>query len=297
MQLIKSDSFFEARYKDKVLLQVDSSVEEEETIERLLKVEHTDELTEIVIHVNMLKEGWDVTNLYTIVPLRAANARTLIEQSIGRGLRLPYGKRTGVTALDRLNIVAHDRFQEIVDEAKKPDWAIRLQQVILSNDQIQQKTVTVVSQPQLASKLGLQSESAGPSASLFAFKCRGIFGRTLRSYMTLLSRAGSRSFEVAPTPQRLTRNPWISEFRRLTKAICPSVGSPAASMRLRSFSLMPSRNSRSFPKENRSSGSSQPVASFSSFIAAAQRTWNTSRISSRRRSARFICWSQRQPIS
>jgi hypothetical protein len=28
-------------------------------------------------------------------------------------LRLPYGKRTGVTAVDRLNIVAHDRFQEI----------------------------------------------------------------------------------------------------------------------------------------------------------------------------------------
>jgi type III restriction enzyme len=98
MQLIKSDSFFEGRYKDKVI-QVDSSktgAEEEEMIGRLLKVEHTDEPTEIVIHVNMLKEGWDVTNLYTIVPLRAANARILIEQSIGRGLRLPYGKRTGV---------------------------------------------------------------------------------------------------------------------------------------------------------------------------------------------------------
>ena len=163
MQLIKSSSFFEGRYADKVI-QVDSSVKEEETIERLLKVEQTDEPTEIVIHVNMLKEGWDVTNLYTIVPLRAANARTLIEQSIGRGLRLPYGKRTGVTAVDRLNIVAHDRFQEIVDEAKKPDSAIRLQQVILSNDQLQQKTVTVVSQPQLASKLGLQSDGATPSA-------------------------------------------------------------------------------------------------------------------------------------
>ena len=120
MQLIKSSTFFEGRYAEKVI-QVDSSVKEEETIERLLKVEHTDEPTEIVIHVNMLKEGWDVTNLYTIVPLRAANARTLIEQSIGRGLRLPYGKRTGVTAVDRLNIVAHDRFQEIVDEAKKPE--------------------------------------------------------------------------------------------------------------------------------------------------------------------------------
>ena len=120
MELIKSRAFFEGRYADKVI-QVDSSVREEETIERLLKVEHSEQPTEIVIHVNMLKEGWDVTNLYTIVPLRAANARTLIEQSIGRGLRLPYGKRTGVIAVDRPNIVAHDRFQEIVDEAKRPE--------------------------------------------------------------------------------------------------------------------------------------------------------------------------------
>src|SRR5271165_6323907 len=174
MQLIKSSSFFEGRYTNKVI-QVDSSVKEEETIERLLKVEQTDEPTEIVIHVNMLKEGWDVTNLYTIVPLRAANARTLIEQSIGRGLRLPYGKRTGVTAVDRLNIVAHDRFQEIVDEAKKPDSAIRLQQVILSNDQLQQKTVTVVSQPQLASKLGLQSDGTTPSAARGFHEAQPVF--------------------------------------------------------------------------------------------------------------------------
>lgn len=164
MKLIKSKEFFEGRYAEKVI-QVDSSVREEETIERLLKVEHTEEPTEIVIHVNMLKEGWDVTNLYTIVPLRAANARTLIEQSIGRGLRLPYGKRTGVIAVDRLNIVAHDRFQEIVDEAKKPDSAIRLQQVIMPNEQLQQKTVTIVSQPQLAAKLGLQLDTVmGTSA-------------------------------------------------------------------------------------------------------------------------------------
>ena len=86
-------------------------------VQKLLAVESPEEPTEIVIHVNMLKEGWDVTNLYTIVPLRAANARTLIEQSIGRGLRLPYGRRTGVSTVDRLNIIAHDRFQEIVDEA------------------------------------------------------------------------------------------------------------------------------------------------------------------------------------
>ena len=159
LQLIQSDAFFEGRYRDKVI-QVDSSrtgKDEEEMIERLLKVEAASEPTEIVIHVNMLKEGWDVTNLYTIVPLRAANARILIEQSIGRGLRLPYGKRTGVMAVDRLNIVAHDKFQEIIDEANRPDSAIRLQAVVLDSDELGQKTVTVVSQSKLATKLGTQA--------------------------------------------------------------------------------------------------------------------------------------------
>ena len=166
--LIQSESFFEGRYQGRVI-QVDSSrtgAEEDEMVARLLKVEHSDEPTEIVIHVNMLKEGWDVTNLYTIVPLRAANARILIEQSIGRGLRLPYGKRTGVTAVDRLNIVAHDKFQEIIDEASRPDSPIRLQQVILNPDQLQSRTVTVVSQSQLAAKLGLQPQQASASTQI-----------------------------------------------------------------------------------------------------------------------------------
>lgn len=143
--LIESAAFYEGRYQGKVI-QVDSSrtgAEEEEMITRLLAVESVDEPTEIVIHVNMLKEGWDVTNLYTIVPLRAANARTLIEQSIGRGLRLPYGKRTGIAAVDRLNIVAHDKFQEIIDEANRGDSPIRLKQIILEAPSADDKKVSV----------------------------------------------------------------------------------------------------------------------------------------------------------
>jgi type III restriction enzyme len=166
LELIQSEAFFEGRYKDRVI-QVDSSktgAEEEAMIERLLKVEDAAEPTEIVIHVNMLKEGWDVTNLYTIVPLRAANARTLIEQSIGRGLRLPYGKRTGVTAVDRLNIVAHDRFQEIVDAANSPDSIIRVQAVELDPHEIGRRTVTVVSQSRLATQLGIQPDGASGAA-------------------------------------------------------------------------------------------------------------------------------------
>ncbi|KUZ35302.1 MULTISPECIES: DEAD/DEAH box helicase [Burkholderia cepacia complex] len=157
LALLESNAFYEGRYQGKVI-QVDSSrtgAEEEEMITRLLAVESVDEPTEIVIHVNMLKEGWDVTNLYTIVPLRAANARTLIEQSIGRGLRLPYGKRTGVASVDRLNIVAHDKFQEIVDEANRSDSPIRLKQVILDAPSADDKKVSVQVESGAAARLGL----------------------------------------------------------------------------------------------------------------------------------------------
>jgi len=157
LTLLESDAFHGGRYRDKVI-QVDSSrtgAEEEEMITRLLAVESVDEPTEIVIHVNMLKEGWDVTNLYTIVPLRAANARTLIEQSIGRGLRLPYGKRTGVAAVDRLNIVAHDKFQEIIDEANRSDSPIRLKQVILDAPSDDDKKVSVQVGSGVMTRLGL----------------------------------------------------------------------------------------------------------------------------------------------
>ncbi|MGE4531639.1 MAG: DEAD/DEAH box helicase family protein [Acidithiobacillus sp.] len=159
--LMESDAFYMGRYAGKVI-QVDSSrtgAEEEVMITRLLAVESVDEPTEIVIHVNMLKEGWDVTNLYTIVPLRAANARTLIEQSIGRGLRLPYGKRTGVAAVDRLNIVAHDKFQEIIDEANRGDSPIRLKQVILDAPSADDKKVSVQVGSGTLSRLGLTNDT------------------------------------------------------------------------------------------------------------------------------------------
>lgn len=162
LSLLESDNFYNGRYQGKVI-QVDSSKsgkDEEEMIERLLAVESVDEQTEIVIHVNMLKEGWDVTNLYTIVPLRAANARTLIEQSIGRGLRLPYGKRTGVEVVDRLNIIAHDRFQEIIDEANKGDSVLKLKQVILDAPSEDDKKVSVQVYSGVETKLGLVEMSS-----------------------------------------------------------------------------------------------------------------------------------------
>ncbi len=133
---IENDSFFEGAYKGKVITvhSNQSGEESEETTQRLLAVEH-DKDTEIVIHVNKLKEGWDVTNLYTIVPLRASASEILTEQTIGRGLRLPYGKRTKVEAVDRLTIIAHDRFQDIIDQANDEESIIKKTLFIGSDDE------------------------------------------------------------------------------------------------------------------------------------------------------------------
>ncbi len=42
-----------------------------------------------------------------------------------RGHKRVYGRRTGILAVNRLTIVAHDRFQEIIDDANRPDSIIR----------------------------------------------------------------------------------------------------------------------------------------------------------------------------
>lgn len=127
MDYIKSTEFFGGYYQDKVI-EINSSqrgAEKDENITQLLSLEKPDNKIEIVIHVNMLKEGWDVTNLYTIVPLRASASETLTEQTIGRGLRLPYGQRTGHEAVDRLSIVSHDRYEAIVNLANDPNSLVR----------------------------------------------------------------------------------------------------------------------------------------------------------------------------
>jgi type III restriction enzyme len=131
-EMIESERFFEGRYKGKVM-EIHSNQrgeEKEENIQRLLDLEKPENPIEIVVHVNMLKEGWDVTNLYTIIPLRAANSQILTEQTIGRGLRLPYGVRTGVEKVDKLTIIAHDRFQSIIDAANDPNSIIRQENII-----------------------------------------------------------------------------------------------------------------------------------------------------------------------
>lgn len=117
---IDSDSFFGGRYAGKVI-EIDSSTsgaETDENIQKLLTIEKNTNPIEIVLHVYKLKEGWDVNNLFTIIPLNAAKSDILALQTIGRGLRLPFGEITGIEELDTLDIVAHDHYREIIDDIK-----------------------------------------------------------------------------------------------------------------------------------------------------------------------------------
>ncbi|MFA7100560.1 MAG: DEAD/DEAH box helicase family protein [Bacilli bacterium] len=145
LDYVKSDAFRNGHYKDKVIMihSNQTGSEKEENIEKLLEVEKNTNKIEIVIHVNILKEGWDVNNLYTIVPLRTATSKTLREQTVGRGLRLPFGVRTGVKMVDSVTITAHDKFDEIIEEAQKGDSIFNATGVIYVENEKEKQIVQV----------------------------------------------------------------------------------------------------------------------------------------------------------
>lgn len=125
-EFVESEGFFGGRYKGRVA-EIHSKLtgeESDENAQRLLNIEKAGD-TDIVIHVNKLKEGWDVSNLFTIVPLRASASDILTEQTLGRGLRLPYGRRTGVEVVDTLTVIAHERFNELIEKAKEENGVTR----------------------------------------------------------------------------------------------------------------------------------------------------------------------------
>ena len=169
-EFIESEKFFKGRFKGKVA-EVHSALrgeESEDAMQRLVALE-TDGRTEIVIHVNKLKEGWDVTNLYTIVPLRASASEILTEQTLGRGLRLPFGKRVSnggddeFAAVDRLTVIAHERFDDIIAKAREPGSIVMKPLEIGEGGDIPATGSTLVTAPSVAEMIvtGAQPEISG----------------------------------------------------------------------------------------------------------------------------------------
>ena len=112
---------------------VESILENPERIrkENLLLLKTVDEAenpVEWIVSVSMLTEGWDVKNVFQIVPheQRAFNSKLLISQVLGRGLRIPEGLKHPVL----VKINNHEKwtsniinlYNEILETENKLSW-------------------------------------------------------------------------------------------------------------------------------------------------------------------------------
>ena len=95
-----------------------TSEEPDSTLELLDTLEEPGSPIKAVVSVSMLKEGWDVKNIYVIAAVRAMESQLLTEQILGRGLRLPFGHRTGVGILDTVEVISHHAFSTLLQDAQ-----------------------------------------------------------------------------------------------------------------------------------------------------------------------------------
>ena len=88
-----------------------------ENLQALKTVDSPENPVEWIVSVAMLTEGWDVKNIFLIVPheKRAFNSKLLIAQVLGRGLRVsPVLKELGITPL--ITVSNHEKWTpEIMD--------------------------------------------------------------------------------------------------------------------------------------------------------------------------------------
>lgn len=116
--LFKKESRPTEEIEKKVLI-VTSSQEHKANVARLKDVDNKEDPTEWIVSVSMLIEGWDVKNVFQIVPWedRAFNSKLLIAQVLGRGLRVPLEYQS---PQPRVKVFNHDAWSRsikgLVDE-------------------------------------------------------------------------------------------------------------------------------------------------------------------------------------
>lgn len=81
-------------------------------------IDHSDNPYKVVVSVLMLKEGWDVKNVTTIVGLRAYNSpcNILPEQTLGRGLRRMFAGQNDMA--EKVSVIGTNAFMEFVESIK-----------------------------------------------------------------------------------------------------------------------------------------------------------------------------------
>ncbi len=98
------------------VLQVDNQHDDEATRKLLDNLDSPQSPVRVVVSVDKLKEGWDTKRIAVISTLRAMASEVLTQQTMGRGLRLPFGRHTNVDRLDQLDILAHTSFEDLLND-------------------------------------------------------------------------------------------------------------------------------------------------------------------------------------
>lgn len=115
--IVRSSDFLDGQYQDAVLVVHSKAAKDDSNAEELRSlqdVENPDSPIRVVISVAMLKEGWDVKNVYVLLSTQPSLSDILTEQVLGRGLRLPWGEYQGVQLLDTLEVIAHDKYEDLL---------------------------------------------------------------------------------------------------------------------------------------------------------------------------------------
>lgn len=147
------------------IMQIDSNKEGEVSDEEWKKIKsklfNIDNLKQprVIVSVLMLREGFDVNNICVIVPLRTTDSTILLEQTIGRGLRLMFREKEFDEAkeenrkllfshkepnsmIDMLSIVEHPNFIQYYNELLDEGFA-SIQNGIDNNDNVKGDLISV----------------------------------------------------------------------------------------------------------------------------------------------------------
>jgi len=131
--LQKREKISRAAVEKKVLI-VTSHKDHKKNILQLKNVDDKDNPVEWIVSVSMLTEGWDVKNVFQIVPWedRAFNSKLLIAQVLGRGLRVPEAYKS---PQPKVRVFNHDSWSRnirgLVDEILEVE--VRLASVSLTS--------------------------------------------------------------------------------------------------------------------------------------------------------------------
>jgi len=162
-ELLRSSAFAQGRYADHVL--VVHSKKPDEDLAQLQSVEDDASPVRIIVSVGMLKEGWDVKNVYVIASMRSSVSEILTEQTLGRGLRLPFGAYTDWELLDTLEVLAHERYEDLLRKARVINEAFidyRTRAVLRRNAEGQE--VSVIETEPVAVSVGVEVGAPEPAA-------------------------------------------------------------------------------------------------------------------------------------